>query len=186
MKRYVLSHLPLALGYGVLVAVIGGKWWPFEWRELLQWSGWIVGVCVGVLILFMDRIAYVYAYPQEQLSQQFLWFVKNKNWGRALSILDTRRAEQEKLTFRSAIFMGVWVLLALFAITSTSGLFGKGVVMGLMLHILSDAWRMQRMNPDGLNRRLFWQIKREFTVEERVVFLFILSAFFGWFSFWVS
>jgi len=186
MKRYVLSHLPVALGYAIFIMAIRGNWWPFAISTVWHWTGWILGVVVGVLILFLDRVAYTYAFPEEQLSQQFAWFVKNKKYGQGLAVLDLRRQEQEKLTFRSALFIAIWVPLAIFALTSTSGLFGKGVVMGLMLHILMDAWRMNKLNPASLDRRLFWQIKRQFTQEERLVLLTVVTGIFVWLSFWVS
>lgn len=186
MKRYVISHLPIALAYGLLITAFRGNWWPFETREMLRWIGWLVGVVVGVLILFIDRIAYTYAYPEEQLSKQFGWFIKNKQYGQALAILDLRRNEQQKLTFRSALFMAIWVPLAFFALTSTSGLFGKGVVMGLMLHILTDMWRLHKEDKANLEKRLFWQIKRKFAEEEKLVFMFIMTGIFVWFSFMLA
>lgn len=174
------------MAYGLLLAAVKGSWWPFEATELMRWVTWVIGVNVGVLILFIDRVAYTYAYPEEQLSQQFAWFVKNKQYIRAIEVLDARRHEQEKLTFRSAIFMTLWIPLAFFALTSTSALFGKGVVMGLMLHILADSWRIQRDNPAGLNTRLFWQIKRVFTNEEKLVFISFMTGIFALFSFWAG
>lgn len=186
MKRYILSHLPIAIAYGLLIMAIKGSWLPFTVRELTGWGWWLLGVSGGVLMLFLDRVAYTYAYPEEQLSQQFTWFVKNKQFAQAFAVLDARRNEQARLTFRSAIFMIVWIPLAFFALTSTSAMFGKGVVMGLMLHILYDAWRMQKIDPEALNRRLFWQIRRTFSNEEKIIFMSILSAFFVWFSFWVG
>lgn len=185
MRRYLVAHVPIALAYSLFVAAVKGSWWPFEIETVLIWVWWLLGVFSGVFILFIDRVVYTYSYPEEQLSQQFAWFVKNKQYLRALEILDVRRHEQERLTFRSVLFIAVWVPLAFFALTSTSGLFGKGVVMGLMLHILYDSWRMQKENPAGLDRRLFWQIKRTFTREEKIVFMWAVTVIFVWFSFWV-
>lgn len=146
----------------------------------------MVGVVAGVLILFADRIVYTYSYPSAQISQQFAWYIKEKKYGSAFELLDARRLEQERLTFRSSLFMVIWVPLSFFALTSTTGLFGKGVVMGLMLHILSDAWRLQRVEPRRLHVRLFWLIKREIRDEERLVFLWTMTAIFVIFSFWVG
>ncbi len=186
MRRYVLSHIPIALAYAAVIYLFRGLWQGLALPTLLGWAGWVAGVIVGVLILYLDRVVYTYSYPAEQLSQQFMWYWKAKKYGTALALLDSRRLEQEKLTFRSALFMVVWVALAFFALTSTSGLFGKGVVMGLMLHILSDAWRLQRTDPQRLHTRLFWQIKREITMGEQLAFLYIISVVFTLFSFWVS
>lgn len=181
MKRYIFAHLPIALGYGVVIFLL-----KMGWNHPLNWIMWIVGVVVGVMILFADRIAYTYSYPGTQISQQFAWYIKEKKYLTALELLDLRRLEQERLTFRSSLFMIIWVPLAFFAITSTTGLFGKGVVMGLMLHILADAWRLQMKDPRRLHVRLFWIIKREVTDEERQVFLYIITALFVFMSFWVS
>lgn len=186
MKRYILSHLPMAFLYSLAVFAVRGKWWNFELLQAIPWGWWVLGVILGVLILFLDRVAYTYAYPGEQLSQQFDWYVKQKKYLTALTILDSRRLEQEKLTFRSALFMVVWVPLAFFALTSTSGLFGKGVVMGLMLHILADAWRIAKLDPQRLHVRLFWLVKRPVSPEERLVFLWVVTAVFVVFSFWVG
>ena len=171
----------MALGYSVVVFLVNGGW-----TNPLSWILWMVGVVVGVLVLFADRVVYTYSYPLTQISQQFAWYVKEKKYLSALELLDTRRLEQERLTFRSALFMTIWVPLSFFALTSTTGLFGKGVVMGLMLHILADSWRLQRRDPRRLHVRLFWLIKREIRDEERLVFLWIVTAIFAVFSFWVG
>jgi len=186
MKRYLFSHLPMALVYALLVFAIRSGWWRFEWLQMASWIWWIMGVVVGVLILFADRIVYTYSYPGAQISQQFSWYIKEKKYMSALELLDVRRLEQERLSFRSSLFMAIWVPLSFFALTSTTGLFGKGVVMGLMLHILTDSWRLQKIEPRRLHVRLFWLIKRQITDEERLVFLSVMTAFFVVFSFWVG
>lgn len=186
MKRYIYSHLPVAVIYALIVFAIRSSWWNFELTILVSWLAWILGVIIGVLLLFADRIVYTYSYPGTQISQQFSWYIKEKKYLKGLELLDDRRLEQERLTFRSALFMVIWVPLSFFALTSTAGLFGKGVVMGLMLHILFDSWRLQRNDPRRLHVRLFWLIKREITDEERLVFMSVITAFFALFSFWVG
>lgn len=172
--------------YAVVVVLLKSGWWRFDFFALVDWVWWVLGVGVGVLILFADRIVYTYSYPGAQISQQFAWYIKEKKYFEALELLDARRLEQERLTFRSSLFMVIWAPLAFFAITSTTGLFGKGVVMGLMLHILADAWRLQTKDPRRLHIRLFWLIKREFSDEERVVFMSVMTGVFVLFSFWIS
>ena len=186
MKRYLTAHLPLALGYALLIFVVRSAWWNGDFSSLLLWIWWIVGVVVGVIILFADRIAYTYSYHGAQISQQFAWYIKEKKYLTALDLLDARRLEQERLSFRSALFMAIWVPLSFFALTSTTGLFGKGVVMGIMLHILADAWRLQVKDPRRLHVRLFWIIKRVVTDEERQVFLWVITGIFALMSFWIS
>lgn len=186
MQKYVLTHLPMALGYGVLVFVIKGLFPIDGLTHYLNWIGWVVGVLVGVLVLFIDRIVYTYSYPGTQIAQQFSWYWKQKQYITALTLLYERRLEAERLTFRSSLFMAVWVPLAFFATTSTSQLFGKGVVMGVMLHILYDSWRLQKRDPRRLHLRLFWLIKREVADNERLVFLWVMTGIFVILSLWIS
>jgi hypothetical protein len=186
MNKYVFTHLPMALIYAVLVFFIKGLFPIQDLSHYLNWGGWMVGVGVGVLVLFIDRVVYTYSYPGTQIAQQFSWYWKQRQYLTALSLLYDRRLEAERLTFRSSLFMAVWVPVAFFALTSTTALFGKGVVMGLMLHILYDSWRLQKMDPRRLHLRLFWLIKREVREEERLVFLWVVTAIFGIFSLWVG
>lgn len=186
MKRYLLAHLPMIVIYALTVLLLKSGWWRLDFLVLLDWVWWVLGVGIGVLILFADRIVYTYSYPGAQISQQFSWYIKEKKYLDAMELLDVRRLEQERLTFRSSLFMVIWVPLAFFAITSTTGLFGKGVVMGLMLHILADAWRLQQKDPRRLHLRLFWLIKREFSDEQRLVFLSVMTGIFVLFSFWIN
>ena len=186
MGRYLKKHLVLGLGYGLVM--IGLKWWQGRWGESYFWqdSLWFgLGVIVGVWLLFLDRLVYVYMYPEEQLSQQVIYWWKQKKYWQSLALLDARRSEQNRLMLRSALFMGIWVLLALFSLTSSLSFFGRGVVMGMMWHSLCDAWRLQRLNKQRLNQRLFWQIKREVSEEEKVGFLVVVSLIFGLLSWWM-
>lgn len=186
MQKYVVTHLPMALAYAGVVFLVKGLLPLREIGEYLGWIGWVLGVGLGVLVLFTDRIVYSYSYPATQVAQQFGWYWQQKKYLTALNLLYDRRLEMERLTFRSSLFMVVWVPLAFFALTSTPGMFGKGVVMGLMLHILYDSWRLQRLEPRRLHLRLFWLIKREVTDEERLVFLWIMTGIFVIFSAWVG
>lgn len=176
----------MALIYALVILVVRSGWWNIASFDWMNWLMWTLGVLLGVLVLFADRIVYTYSYPGTQIAQQFAWYIKEKKYLSALELLDDRRLEQERLTFRSSLFMAIWVPLAFFALTSTTGLFGKGVVMGLMLHILADAWKLQKLEPRRLHVRLFWLIKRVVSDEERLVFLLIITGIFVVFSFWVS
>ncbi len=186
MQKYVLTHLPMAIGYAFLVFAIKGLF-PIEGlAHYLNWIGWIIGVVVGVLVLFIDRVVYTFSYPGTQIAQQFSWYWKQRQYFTALTLLYERRLEAERLTFRSSLFMAVWVPLAFFATTSTSQLFGKGVVMGVMLHILYDSWRLQKKDPRRLHLRLFWLIKREILDSERLIFLWVITGTFVLISLWIA
>lgn len=182
MGRYLKSHLVVGLIYLGLMFVKLLNGGGLDWQWGLSFG---LGVIVGVWLLFLDRLVYVYTYPEEQLSQHFIYLWKQGRRGQALALLDARRSEQQRLMFRSILFVVVWIPLAFFSLTSSLSVFGKGVVMGIMWHILWDSWRLQRINPEKLNYRLFWQIKRKFSREEQMAVLGSLSLIFLLLSWWV-
>src|SRR4030067_1100051 len=78
-----------------------------------------------------------------------------------------------------ALFSLVYIPVVFFAVTSSSGLFGKGVALGVMVHLLHDIWRDQLKNPSELNSWLFWMVSRDVTLEAQKIFVWVLTAAFG-------
>jgi hypothetical protein len=173
MKEEIRRH---AMVLGVYLVVI----------TLLRWSWnielavmWLAGV-VGYGLVAVDRLVYVYwLHPEEQLSQQVRSLVAEKRYREMVELIYQRRKEQTKLSFRSLLFLVVWVPLAFFALTSTGSLFASGLVMGIGLHLVQGMWREQRSNPVGLNRKLFWQVKREVSGKEQELVVYGFSLVFG-------
>lgn len=79
--------------------------------------------------------------------------------------------------FYSALFQLSWLVLALFTITSTSSLFGKGLVMAIGLDLLLVEWQSMVKNQDL--SWLFWQIKKEIPFKEQKYFLYLMTGMFG-------
>jgi len=170
------------IGYFVGIAVWWG-WQSLQGGNYLAWStwelvvGWLVGGFVGYWLLSLDRLVDVYVtHPETQLAHYIRYYIQKGNYRWAWQTLGQRKGEQTRLTFHSALFQVVWLVLAVFAITSTSALFGKGVVMGLGLHLLLNEWRDYIASPDRLRQWLFWQIKREVPAKEAKIFLWVMTG----------
>jgi len=147
----------------------------------LSWL--LIGGVVGWFLAWVDRLVYVYwSHPQTQLSQHVKYRFGKRDIKGGVRLLKQRRSELEELGFRSALFQGAWVLVAVFALTSTTSWFGKALVMGLGLHILVDEWRDYITDKKTLKRWLFWQIKREISDDELKWYLYIMTGLFGWLS----
>lgn len=161
------------MAYLVVVAVLKWQW------SLGLLSLWMGGL-VGFGLTYLDRLIYVYwLHPEEDLSQLVRDLIHRGRWKLALKEMYQRRKEQAKLTTRSAVFVLAWMPLALFAVTTTGSWFAEGLVMGLGLHVLYDLWRDWQLDPQGLNKKLFWQIKREVSLSEQQRFLYVFSGVFG-------
>lgn len=144
-----------------------------------QWIGFIAGGAIGWSLAFLDIVAYIYIlHPEVQLSQQISYQIRNKQYKQAFELIKRRQEEFDKLTVRSALFQVVWVILAVFALTSVPSLFGKALVMGLGLRILVDEWREWFKDKNKLKSWLFWQIKREVSMDELKWYMYIMTGIY--------
>lgn len=173
--RSLLKDLQLYvfLGYFFLVVLLG--WY---WQLRTVW--WFIGGVVGWVLVFLDRIVWAYwTRPETQLAVTVRYLIDQKKVPQAINTLWQRKREQKELTFRSALFQGVWLVLAFFTLTSTPGWFSKGLVMGLGLHILYDGWKDYLKSPEMFRDQVFWQIKRQVSLKETKYFLWGVTFGFG-------
>lgn len=179
LKKLARSHYKVLLIYLAAVTIL--RWeFPGSFRAFFDLVGFWVGGVIGMGLLGIDRVIHVYVMrPHEQLSQQIQNMIRKKQWKESLETLLVRRAEQYNLAFRNGVFGLVYIPVLFFAITSSAGLFGKGVAVGVMVHLLYDAWRDQLTKPEHLNKWLFWMVSRDVTLEEQKLFLWVLTGAFG-------
>jgi hypothetical protein len=140
---------------------------------------WIIGGLIGWNLLFLDNLVYIYlSHPESPATAQASLLFKQKGLVEWLKFLLTFKGPQH-LALRSFLFQISWLVLALFALTSSNSYLGKGVVIGLGLHLLLENWQMQICFPQILNTRLFWQIKRPVSLEEQKHFLYLFTGLFA-------
>lgn len=139
---------------------------------------WIMGAVIGFNFLKIDQLIYVYfTHPDYPLSVYVKNLIKLKRFKEAFLFLE-QRVEEQRLSFRSALFQVVWAGLAFFILTSTSEYLGKTLVMGIGLSLLLDEWRDNLTQGRNINW-LFWQIKRIVSPQEQKWFLWIMTGVFG-------
>lgn len=168
-------------GYFLAVMVLGiskGKLiFPNGWLEILVL--WLGGL-VGWLMVWLDCLVYIYwLHPETQVSQYIRYHFDRKNFKVGWRLLEQRQGEMEELTLRSALFQIAWVILALFALTSTASIFGKALVMGLGGRILLEEWQGYLSDKQTLKRLLFWQIKRQISNQELQWYLYVITGLFA-------
>lgn len=172
MNKELIRHGGVLGVYLLSVVVFRWQWgWNTVW--------WILGGFIGFCLVYLDRLIYVYwLHPQEELSQLVRDLIRQHRWRLAFKEVHQRANAQLKLTTRSVLFALAWMLLALFAVTSTGSGFAGGLLMGLGLHMLYDFWRDEQLDPVALNKKLFWQVKREISLEEQKKFLYFFTGAF--------
>lgn len=151
--------------------------WYFLVNSFSDLILWFSGALIGAYFIKIDQLIYIYfTQPQASLSLEFKSLKDQKRKKEAWGLLKQRVTEQ-RLAFRSVLFQAGWIILALFTLTSTAGVFGKTLVMAIGLHLLLDEWQ------DVLKGRdiswLFWQIKRPIPIKEQKAYLWIMTALFG-------
>ena len=185
--KITLLHLIL-IGYllGVfLLPLISsfdiGNLGKFEFFRLegIRLFSWFVGGIIGWNLLVFDAVAYIYfTHPEGLMAGNSRQILHQKGIWEWLKFLFSVKVN-DRPALRSVLFLTAWVVIAFFAVTSTSSFLGKGVIMGLGLHLLLENWRLQIRNPQLLNSRLFWQIKRRVSFGEQKTYLFIFTGLFA-------
>ena len=151
------------------------EFWRFEGIKLFSW---FLGGVIGWNLLVFDAVAYIYfTHPEGLMAGNSRQILHQKGIWEWLKFLFSVKVN-DKPVLRSVLFLTAWVVLAFFAVTSTSSFLGKGVVMGLGLHLLLENWQLQIRNPQVLNSRLFWQIKRVISMKEQKYYLYLFSFLF--------
>lgn len=157
MKKEFTVHFGSLLVFFLLISLARG--WYSGFVYLYFWLGGIV----GVLLPDLDHILYsLFLRPTEFTSQRTAYLLKNKRWANALGLLVLTKHERTYTVFHSYLFELVAIILMILVITSSGSLFGRGMVLGIMLHLLLD----QFMDLQELNSLGRWQQKISLKLEK--------------------
>lgn len=174
MKNEYLLIFSSAFFYFLLLALL-----RFGYNFNGDWISLILGGLAGTAVLEADHFLYtLYTKPDEAISAEAREFLDNKRYGYFFNSVMAHREERIELSLHSALFAGVIILLTIFTITSTGSFLGAGLVLGLYLRYLLDAYEVYRKDPARLNRILFWQLKGIISEQQLKIFLFIILGGF--------
>lgn len=169
--------------FGVLLILTGARLLMGRWEIDLYLLWWWLGALLGFSFIFLDRLYYAFwQHPEETLSIKMKDLIARGELVKGLVSVLEERADQTKLAMRSVLFLGAWVVLGIFALTSVGAPFGRGFMLGMGLHLVFDL--LADYFDRGRDVRLwFWQIRRELREPEvrTVVWGFvILFVLIGW------
>jgi len=170
MKKEFTVHFSSLLIFFFIVSLFRG--WYDNFIYLTFWLGGIL----GVLLPDLDHVLYsVFLRPTELTSQRATYLLKNKRWSSAVDLLARTKHERTYCVFHSFIFELVAIILMFLVVSSSGSLFGRGVVMGIMLHILIDQF-MDFQEIGNLSR---WRQKTSLKLEkDQEVFLWLIVSLF--------
>ena len=166
MKRLLSEIYLVWILYGVVILgfrlLLRGVGVVFDWDSL--W--FLIGGFLGLFMFWVDRFVYIYmTKPHEQLSMQVKMLIGRNAYQDAVRLLLQRRFEQTRLSMNNILFIGVWLVLALFMVTSSISQFAQGMVMAIGLKLVVDVY-VEFDRPEVLVARLFWPVARNVNFEE--------------------
>jgi len=169
LKKELTSHFLTSLVWLGVVSLLRWKW-------NLELIGLWLGALVGTMILDLDQVFYaLLIYPDPKARQ--LW--REKKIKPLLEYLAETYFQRTKLTFHNVLFQVGFLVFSFWVLTSTGGLFGKGLVMAANLHLLKDEFHLLLKGREKqLRRWLFWPVKQEISFEGQKIFVGVMGLVF--------
>ena len=146
--------------FAVLLVLTVARWFSGGTLVNVDLPLWWLGGVVGFLFVFADRLVYAFASNHEEvLSVKIKELFGKGQLVAGLALAFSEREKQKRLVMRSALFLVIWIALAIFTATSVANGFSRGLVLGLGTHLIFDlAW-----DYFGGEREVelwFWQVKK--------------------------
>lgn len=132
MRRELSIHFFSFIIFFLIISLVRG--W-FEPAYALLWLGGLAGTALPDL----DHIIYaLYLRPHELTSQRARSLLQKGQIKETWVLLATTRQERKNLIFHTAWFQVIFFALTFLVLSSSSNLFGKGLVLAFSLHLLVD------------------------------------------------
>jgi hypothetical protein len=132
MKKELITQLVFFISFFFIISII--KRW-FSPIYLLFWGGGLFGLVLPIA----DHFLYAYLLrPNELVSERIRSMVRGREYRSVVTYAISTKRERSKLIFHTAYFQIVFTVLAFFVITSSGSLFGRGLVLAFLLHLLIE------------------------------------------------
>jgi hypothetical protein len=132
MKKELLTQLVFFVSFFFIICLT--KRW-FNPIYLFFWGGGLVGLVLPII----DHFLYAYLLrPNEIVSERIRSMVRNREYRSVIVYAVSTKRERSKLIFHTAYFQIIFTVLAFFIITSSGSLFGRGLVLAFLLHLLIE------------------------------------------------
>lgn len=138
MKKEILTHLGFLVVLLVPVVLVR-HYWGGDVGGILLLASFVGGGLLGTVLPDLDHLIYVYfLQPQDLTSQRVNYMVQKREIWPTLELLASTRSERKGLIFHTAFFQIILVVLSFLVISSSGSVFGRGLVLAFMLHLLVD------------------------------------------------
>ena len=175
MKKEILTHFVAFSVFFALITLIRG--W-FDLSVLLFWFGGVL----GTMLPDIDHVIYIYFLRSEEYnSQRAVHMVQGGNLKESFKFLAETRSERTRLIFHTYYFQLIFYVLSFLVITSSGSMFGRGLVLAFLLHLLVD--QLIDFKETGSINNWFKDLPVMQEVGKQKIYLTIVSVAFLLFAF---
>lgn len=178
VRKEVLTHLISALILAILISLLN---FQLKFSLIFFWLGGLF----GSLFLDIDHLFYAYLQaPHEFTSQRARRLFEQKQFKEGIILLFETQEERGRMIFHSSLFQIILLIVCFFVLTSSASLFGKGLVLGMLLHSLTD--QGFEFVKNGEIENWFWQFReRPATNIQGIYFVFVFLLFVVFSLLWI-
>lgn len=134
MRKQLLIYYVTFLIFFLLISLAR------RWFEVDFISFWLGGA-LGAILPDIDHFIYVYYLrPHELTSQRAVRMVSQGKILDTFELLASTRSERTSLIFHTAMFQIIFYVFTFFVLSSSGSLFGRGLVLSFLLHLLVDQY----------------------------------------------
>ncbi|MFZ5366107.1 MAG: hypothetical protein ACOZBZ_02340 [Patescibacteria group bacterium] len=170
MRKEILSHLVPTLVFLVFLTLLH---WQLKFSLIFFW----LGASLGAVVLDLDHLLYTFIQaPHEFTSQRAKRFFEQRKFWEGIILLFETQEERGRMIFHSVLFQVILVILTFFVLTSSASLFGKGLVLGMLLHSLTD--QGFEFVKNGEIENWFWQFRQKPAVNLQALYLAVIFLLF--------
>lgn len=132
MRKEIFIHFAFLISFLIFVSLFKG-FFSFSY-----WALWLGGI-IGTILPDIDHLVYVlFLEPQDLNSQRISFKISKREIIDAFRLMAETRKERKNLIFHTTLFQVIFVILSFWIITSSGSIFGRGLVLGFLLHLLID------------------------------------------------
>lgn len=153
IKKEINNHLMASLLIFVLVEIV---WLLSGSFSFLSAIALFLGLFLGTFLLDLDHLVYwFFLKPDLPESKKAKEYWQKKDFKNLLSLLGENHKTHTSLVFHHFLFQALFLVVTFFVLTSTASVFGKGLVLAMSAHLLTDIYLDLKKNPTHLKNWLF-------------------------------
>lgn len=131
MKKELIIH------FSFMIAFVAGASVVRNWTTFAYWPVW-AGAILGTILPDIDNLIHTLFLSSQGVAGDLRSTPFRQKFTKSLGLMYAPREENSEPIFHSAQFQLVFLVFAFLLVTSSSSLFGIGLVLAFMLHLVID------------------------------------------------